>query len=531
MNSTDQNHLFSVESDSLRPAATPAPLVANLKHLAAVTLLVLVFLLLTACDPTGLSGLSRSTPSPPVVPTAPAPGSSAGVLPPSNTPLASNTPVPADTGTAAPGSTVVPTTPEGSAGVAAAPTVTPLVPPASAAPPSSTVDAIKSVIQRANEEEAQAFASKDPSVMADTATTPYYQQMVQSYNDMASSGITAVKLTNLTWGAVTLQSANTAQANTSESWLTTFADGSTMQETDPNVYTLVLQGGKWKVQDDQHPNTRTMQPQPGTPGISGTPGVAQTPGGPNASAPSAVASAVPPGTSVEQSSNWAGYTATGGTFTSVSGTWIVPKVSAGSGNTVAADATWVGIGGATTTDLIQAGTQASVQGNQVVYSAWWETLPQAAQTVPLDIAAGDSVSVQITQQSDGTWQIVIRDSTSGQSFQKQLTYNSSLSSAEWIEESPTVGRRTLLPLDDFGTVSFTNATTVENGKQRTIAQVSGQPVSMSGSTAQGRRGRFGQPGTQSGQAGQPLAQPSSIGADGSSFSVTRTNVPAPVVVP
>src|SRR5206468_4717057 len=101
----------------------------------------------------------------------------------------------------------------------------------------------------------------------------------------------------------------------------------------------------------------------------------------------------------------------------------------------------VGIGGATSTDLIQAGTQATVQGGQVEYSAWWETLPQAAQTVPLDIAAGDSVSISITRQTDGAWQILIRDSTSGQSFQKKLTYDSSLSSAEWIEESPTVGRR------------------------------------------------------------------------------------------
>src|SRR6478736_6694465 len=109
---------------------------------------------------------------------------------------------------------------------------------------------------------------------------------------------------------------------------------------------------------------------------------------------------------------------------------------------------------------------------------------------------------------------MIRETTSKQSFQKKLTYRSSLSSAEWIEESPTVGRRTLLPLDDFGTVTFTNATTLESGKQRTIAQVGGQPITMYSSTVQGRRGRFGQPGVRSGQAGQSLAQPSALGADG-----------------
>ncbi len=88
-----------------------------------------------------------------------------------------------------------------------------------------------------------------------------------------------------------------------------------------------------------------------------------------------------------------------------------------------------------------------------------------------------------------------------------------------------------MPLDDFGTVTFTNATALENGKQSTIAQAGGQPITMFSSTVQGRRGRFGQPGAQGGQAGQPLAQPSALGADGSSFSVTRTNAPAPLVVP
>jgi hypothetical protein len=521
MNRINQNHITSVASDSPTPPAKSASLAANLKSLTAAVLLLLVFLILTACDPTALAGL----PVPPATqlpaPASVTPGTSAAVPAPSDTPLASNPPAPADTSAPAVSPTALPATPTEVGAAASTPTTL----PGSSAPSTSVVNAIKSVIQRGNEEEVQAFASNDPSVMADTSTTAYYQQMVQSFSDMTSSGITAVKLVNLTWGPITLQDANTAQANTTEAWLTTFSDGSTTQETDPNVYTLVLQGGQWKVQDDQHPNTRTLQPQPGTPGTSGTPGVAVTP---NPNAPAPIASAIPPGTSVEQSSNWAGYTASGGTFTAVAGNWIVPNVSAGTGNAVAADATWVGIGGANSTDLIQAGTQATLQGGQVVYTAWWETLPQAAQTVPLDVAAGDSVSVSITQQSDGTWEIQIHDSTSGQSFQKKLTYRSSRSSAEWIEESPSVGGRTLIPLDNFGTVTFTNATAVENGKQSTIAQAGGQPINMYSSPGQGRRGRFGQPG---GQAGQPLAQPSALGADGSSFSVTRTNVPAPVVVP
>ena len=83
----------------------------------------------------------------------------------------------------------------------------------------------------------------------------------------------------------------------------------------------------------------------------------------------------------------------------------------------------------------------------------------------------------------------------------------------------------MLPLDNFGTVTFTKGMAVENGQQETIAQAGGQPISMNGSTGQGRRGRFGgQPG---GLTGQSAAQPSALAADGATFSVTRTGVAAP----
>jgi Peptidase A4 family len=140
-------------------------------------------------------------------------------------------------------------------------------------------------------------------------------------------------------------------------------------------------------------------------------------------------------------------------------------------------------------------------------------LPQAAQRVPLKVSAGDTVSVSITEQGEESWQIRIRNTTTGQSYQKTVTYQSSHSSAEWIEESPPVGRRTLLPLDNFGTVRFTDATTVEDGQLRTIAQADGQPITVTN------------------QTGQPLAQPSMLSSDGASFSVKRSEVAALPIVP
>jgi len=420
---------------------------------------------------------------------------------------------PSPTATALPAGTAVgASTPIATAAAGASST------PAAGSPPADVAAAIKAVIEKGNQEEIQAFATGDPSVMKDTSTSDYYQQIAQSYQNMSSNGVTTLQLDKLVWGAVTLQDPNTAQANTSETWTTTFSDGSTLNETDANVYTVVQQNGTWLVQDDQHPDTRTLQPQPG-----GTPGAAPTSG---VSTP--IASPAPGGTGIDQSSNWAGYSATGGTFTVVSGTWTIPNVSAGSGNSVASDATWVGIGGVNSDDLIQAGTQAIVQNGQLQYTAWWETLPQSSQPVAMDVSAGDNVSVSIAQQADGTWQIYIHDSTSGQTFQKNLSYKSSLSSAEWIEESPSTGGRTLIPLDNFGTVTFTNATTFENGQQRTVKDAGGQPITLYSTPGGGRRGRFGRG---NGQAGQPLAQPSALGPDGASFSVTRTNAPAPSSVP
>ena len=103
----------------------------------------------------------------------------------------------------------------------------------------------------------------------------------------------------------------------------------------------------------------------------------------------------PAATSTAASYNWAGYVAEDGVYTAVSGTWVVPVVS--TEHALAADATWVGIGGVTAPDLIQAGTQALVdaQGN-VEYQAWVERLPEASERVPFAVSVGGSVTVSVT---------------------------------------------------------------------------------------------------------------------------------------
>jgi hypothetical protein len=345
----------------------------------------------------------------------------------------------------------------------------------------ATVAAIKDVIQRANDAQVQAFAKNDPTLMRATATDSYYQELLQTNRDLASGGVTAIQLANISWGDVTV-SGTTAQATTTETWRSTYSDGSVDESTDRNDYTLVRSGGAWRISDDVQPSTRVIVPGAGT-----APSVTQ-PGS--------------PATVTSSSSNWSGYVASGGTFTSVTGSWIVPTVSTA---TSGADATWVGIGGLTSRDLIQAGTQAMVDGRGTVeYSSWIEMLPQSSRTVPLSVTAGDSVTVTITQKTGNDWLIAMKNNTTGDTYNITVQYSSSNSSAEWVQEAPSVGRG-IVALDRFGTLQFTGGGAVRDGKSMSLAALGARAITMINGS------------------GQVLAQPSTLASDGSSFTITRTD--------
>ncbi len=353
--------------------------------------------------------------------------------------------------------------------------------------------AIQQVIQKGDEEQAQAIASRDPSVMADTSTSAYYQQLLQTNQDLLDNGVTAIQLLKLEWGAVDVNGGS-ATATVYETWSTTYQNGTTEVSRDRNDYTLVQDGATWKIKTDEHPdaqggsgrtgpNPAPQQPQPPQPIVPNTPGDEST------------------------SHNWSGYAATGGSYTAVSGSWTVPQFTPDA--SFGMDATWVGIGGVRSRDLIQAGTQQVVSGSGATqYEAWIETLPQVAHPVALAIHPGDSVTVSLVEQSPNQWLVSFSNTTTGQTFQQNVSYNSSHSSAEWVEEAPSAGRGTILPLDDFGKIDFTGGSAVRDGQTVSIA-------------ASGARGI-----TMLGASGQTLATPSSLGSDGASFSVTRSSAPA-----
>lgn len=369
------------------------------------------------------------------------------------------------------------------------------------APSAATVTAIKAVIDKGNQEQQAAFAANDPTLMKDTATSDYYNQLVQTNQQLRDSGVTAIKLLTTEWGPITQTGATTAQATTYETWETTYNDGSTDQSRDRNVYTLTLVSGAWKIQADDHPDSGGS-PLPGT-AVPGTPSA-----GP---APTPVPPALPTAsTGLSSSQNWAGYAATQGNYTGVTGTWIVPQPQANGQGT--GEATWVGIGGVSQSDLIQAGTEdiAGASGN-VSYDAWVETLPQASRPVQLAVKPGDKITVSITDTGNDQWAVKLKNDTTGGTFQTTVQYPSSHSSAECVEEAPS-GRRQVQPLDNFGTVQFSDCTVTRDGTTETIGQAGGDPIQMIN------------------RAGTILAQPSSLSSGGAAFNVSRVNLNSPLPI-
>ncbi len=139
------------------------------------------------------------------------------------------------------------------------------------------------------------------------------------------------------------------------------------------------------------------------------------------------------------SSNWSGYAITG-SFSSVTGSWVVPSVLATKSATYSSD--WVGIDGFNNSSLIQTGTESDYYSGSAHYGVWWEILPAAATFISsMTVHPGDVMAATITKGSSGSWTIKINDTTTGQGFSTTSTYTGPGTSAEWVLEAPTVGGR------------------------------------------------------------------------------------------
>jgi hypothetical protein len=187
--------------------------------------------------------------------------------------------------------------------------------------------------------------------------------------------------------------------------------------------------------------------------------------------------------------------------TAVEASWTVPQINvlAGDGYSSA----WIGIGGHSEKTLIQVGTEQDVIGGQDTYSAWYEMLPALSVTIDeMVVAPGDNItaSLSLIGYNANMWNIQLNDTSNGQVFNRNVNYNSSLTSGEWIVERPTINNQ-ISNLCDFGTVPFSNCQITLNNIVGAIGNFTYSKIVMAN------------------ELGAQLASSSKLSSDGSSFSV------------
>lgn len=157
------------------------------------------------------------------------------------------------------------------------------------------------------------------------------------------------------------------------------------------------------------------------------------------------------------SQNWAGYASAGsaGTFTSVSASWAEPAVTCAATDTFASF--WAGLDGDGTATVEQTGTEADCTGGAASYQGWFEMFPAAPVFYDNPVEPGDAMSASVVAHGGGAFTLTLTDSTQRWTqTTNQTSGTAQLGSAEVITEAPS--DVTVLPLSDFGTVSFADAT-------------------------------------------------------------------------
>ena len=230
------------------------------------------------------------------------------------------------------------------------------------------------------------------------------------------------------------------------------------------------------------------------------------------------------GSTNSTSVNWSGYAVTAPTpFTDVKGSWIQPTANCssapaaptpgngrgkgngrghggGGGGQSSYASFWVGLDGYSSSTVEQTGTDADCNGATPVYYGWYEFYPAFPVNFADPVSPGDSMSAEVSV-SGGTVTITLSDTTKHWTeHASQPSGGYALSSAEWIAEAPSSGK--VLPLADFGTVTFTGASATGGGRSGSIGAFTYDPITMATNT------------------GQTKAAPTGLTAGGSSFSVT-----------
>lgn len=186
----------------------------------------------------------------------------------------------------------------------------------------------------------------------------------------------------------------------------------------------------------------------------------------------------PDGTTASATSgNWSGYVATGGTYTSVSASWIVPwgDVCLSSGDGV--EASWVGLDGWNDGTVEQTGIIMDCTKGYPQYYAWWETVPTqpVVQKYGVAVDVDDSITATVTYDGSGTYDLLLTDNTQGWTENNVVAGppGAQNASAEIITEAATVNG-TISHLPNYWVEPYTGAT-IDGG---TLQAADAQPVTM-----------------------------------------------------
>jgi len=242
---------------------------------------------------------------------------------------------------------------------------------------------------------------------------------------------------------------------------------------------------------------------------------------------------------VKVSPNWSGYVAQGQpgnpvAYSSVTGTWTVPTATCDSGSAGGFSTFWVGLGGYTTKNQEEVGTDTNCDASgKPVYYAWFELVPYIAYNVPAadKVLPGDTMTGLVKILSRSLVELQIQNQTRGWLFDRKITYSTQdTSTAEWVAEAPASCIRFVCNeanLANFGSVTMRNISAVGNGSTGTLAdpdwnvtQVQLVPSKLNIPTLDPEG-----PQPAQAQAASPAgATPGPASSDGSSFSITWVKV-------
>ena len=161
------------------------------------------------------------------------------------------------------------------------------------------------------------------------------------------------------------------------------------------------------------------------------------------------------------SDNWSGYVMLNGvtsystsSFDVVMGNWVVPTAQQAigtCGDATSYSSTWVGIDGAKSTDVLQAGTvaNASCSGSitQPYYAAWYEWYPDyEVEITNFAVRAGDDVYVEVWSTGAAAGHVYMINYSTDQTVNMAFAAPPGVSlvgdTAEWIVERPGVNGST-----------------------------------------------------------------------------------------